>query len=191
MINILPIEDKKEIKREYFKRLSITALFSLAVILLAAIIMLLPTMLLLNESESVAQQELVFINQKIEDAGLSQIKPFVDDINKKIGVLKQASGFRKHSETIGEIFAAAGSGVKISAFSLSAKGQTEGVVISGNSSTRKDMLSFIESLKRCKAGARTNCTPFDKVESPVSNLLKERDIDFSIKAEVAAVNPKK
>lgn len=184
MINILPIEDRKEIKKNYFKRLLIVALVFFAVTILMAIIMLLPTIFFLNEHESVSQKELEYVNKKLGDAGISQITPMVEDLNKKVQILKTTSGFGKYSDTVTEILNAGGSGIKISSLSIKKSAGKESVYISGHSATRKDLLAFLDNLKQCKAAFKTKCTPFDKIESPVSNLLKESDIDFSINAEV-------
>jgi len=185
MINILPLEDRKEIKKDYFKRLSIVALVFFASIMFMAIIMLLPTIFFLGERESISKAELEYVNKKLSDIGISQTSPMVEDLNKKTQILKTTSGFGKYSDMITEIVAAGGGGIEISSLSIKESGSVGSVFISGKSLTRKDLLSFVENLKKCKAGLKTNCTPFDKIESPVSNLLKERDIDFSINAEIA------
>lgn len=184
MINILPIEERKEIKKEYLKRLSVVALVFFAITMLMAIVMLLPTVFFLNESESLSRVELEYVNKKLSDVGIAQISPMIEDLNRKVQILKTSSNFSKHSEIITEIMSAGGSGVKISALSVKMSAGKESIFISGRSETRKDLLAFVENLKKCKAGLNTKCTPFEKIESPLSNLLKEKDIDFSINAEV-------
>jgi hypothetical protein len=186
MINILPIEDRKEIKKTYFKRLSIVSLIFFTSTIFMAILMLLPTIFFLNENEGISKSEVEYINKKLSDVGISQITPMIEGLNKKTQILTKINGFEKDSDTITEIIKAGDSGVIISSFSISKGVSAEKIFISGESVTRKDLIAFMDNLKKCKAGLKTKCIMFDKIESPVSNLLKEKDITFSINAEVAS-----
>ena len=185
MINVLPIEDRKEIKKEYFKRLIVVSLALLAAVLAMATIMLLPTMIFLSDHEQIHQQEMEYIDAKLKSSGIATIKPLVDDLNKKISILNETSGFQSASRTAGEIMSLGLSGISIKSFSIKIEGDKETISITGQSATRRDLLSFVENLKKCKAGfAMRECIAFENVISPVSNILKDKDIAFSITADV-------
>lgn len=193
MINVLPIDDRREIKKEYFKRLATTSLVLFAVVFAMATIMLLPTMIFLSDHEKIHQREMEYVNAKLNASGISGIKPLVDDLNKKINMLSETSGFVNTSRTISELLSLSVQGIKINSFSINIDGNKEVFSVAGQSATRRDLLNFVENLKKCKARVADDCIPFENVVSPVSNILKDKDISFSITADVFAksnTNPK-
>ncbi len=190
MINILPIDDRKEIKKEYFRRFIAVSLVLLGATFAMAIVMLLPTVLFLSDYEQNYKDQLAYTSSKLADAGLSEIKPFVDELNRKTKILTDTNGFQSTSRVAGEILSLGGPGVAISSFSMRVDGKKELVSVSGQSATRKNLLDFLDNLKKCKALPLNGCVPFESIVSPVSNILKDKDISFSITMEISSSNPK-
>lgn len=175
MINLLPIEDKVEIKKEYFGRLTVVAGFFLLFVCLSSIILLGPSVFLVKKYKENYAKQLDFSERRLALSSAPESISAAKELNLKLKKLKelQKSG-DELSVLVKKITENKPSGVKLKVFFYDkrAKGVSDKILVQGFSSTRNNLLDFIERLR--------NSGKFAGVESPSSNLLSEKDIDFNI-----------
>jgi len=169
MVNLLPIENKIAIKKEYLRRLIVAfGLFSLATVLIA--VLLLVFLLFLVNKEKADYSAYLSLEQKhLDFLDEGEVIPFVTDVNSKTAAFEANSDNRKKaSDAIKMIIGAKAKGITINNFSLSGKD----ISLGGTAATRNDLSFFVDNLKKEPL--------FEKIDSPLSNFLKEKDIRFNI-----------
>ncbi len=179
MINLLPLGDRVEIKKEYLRRLAVVSGIFLSLSILVFIIILLPALLLAKNQKHNYERQLFLSQQQLVLSGAAGAILAAEDLNSKLEIF--GKGQKEAGEISGIIAVIIGNktdGIKLDAF-LYDKGK---IIVRGESETRKELLSFIEALKRERQ--------FTEVESPASNLLKEKDIEFNILIGLAKNNEK-
>ncbi len=172
-MNFLPEEDKGKIKKEYLRRLFVVVgLFSLSTIFIG-IILLLSSSVFLNDRKNNLERQLVISEERLSRGKIDDIIFLAEDLNKKISLLDSGQkNIREKSSIIRLILGEKTGSIKINDFLF----DKDKILIQGTSDTRQGLLSFIDSLKKKE--------DFKKVESPVSNLIKERDIEFRLTIEL-------
>ena len=169
MVNLLPIENKVLIKKEYLRRLVMTfGSFSFVVVIIAVLLLVFLLFLVNKEKNdygaylSLEQKHLTFLDEE-------EVTSFVADINSKTAAFEENSGkSKKTSGAIEKIVKAKTKGITIDRFSLSG-GK---VAFGGAAKTRNDLLFFVDNLKKEP--------DFKNIDSPISNFLKESDVKFNI-----------
>jgi len=177
MINLLPPEYRKIIEREFFRRYLVV--FGLFFILLACAEIIFALVLFSRLDTSLLEYgEELSITRKMSDTKkLETLEIKVDELDNLLSNYRETSGkMELFSVAITEILEASGSSVEINEFTFGKSGDISKAVIMGNAATRDSLLSFIARLK--------NKRSFEKVESPVSNLLKNADVNFSISMDL-------
>jgi len=164
-----------EIKKEYFRRLTVVAGFFLFFVCLSAIILLSPSVFLVKKYKENYVKQLDFSEQRLALSSAPESISAAKGLNLKLKKLKelQKSG-DELSVLIKKIIENKPPGVKLKVFFYDkrAKGVADKILVQGFSSTRDNFLDFIERLK--------NSGKFAEIESPPSNLLSEKDVDFNI-----------
>lgn len=178
MFNLLPEKEKKAAKAEYGRRRLIIALaFFLAVFAVGAIT-LVPSYVVsfyrlreINQTAEALQKNIAIKNQ-------SELNDLISSANKKTAALLQGSG-----PTATAAFAAIAS-------HRSQHITIEGITLGQSASKEKDKDKKMTLAVRGKATDRETLTRYAKelegdpmfmqVDLPISNLARERDIDFSL-----------
>jgi hypothetical protein len=171
-MNFLPEEDKKNIKREYYRRLFVVfGLFSFFAIVIG-IILLLPVIFLFQGQKTETARQIAVSQELLKNEGGENIVRLVQELNTRAEHLsEQKKNIWEASPLIKKILTAKSENIKIKRISLDEKT----IVVQGISDTRQRLLSFIDDLKR---------GGFSKVESPLSNIIKDKDIDFTINIQL-------
>ncbi len=172
-MNFLPEEDKGKIKKEYLRRLFvIIGIFSFFAISIGIILLLSPY-LFLKDQEHNLERQLAISEERLLRGKIENTISLVEELNTKISLLDSGQkNIGEKSAVIKLILEEKTNKIKILYFYF----DKEKVLIQGLSESRQNLLSFIDSLKKKKG--------FKKVESPVSNLVKERDIEFKLTIEL-------
>lgn len=180
MINLLPQEEKKKILTEYRFRLGIVAVFAVAALVLASLVLLAPSYFLAVSKYKSISVELAALESK-QGQGVrdKDINTQINTINKKINMfLKGVAVDTTASSTmqvILSILRTKGDAIKIQGVTYDiGTGQGRFVVV-GTALNRDGLSQFVESLKKEPT--------FAKVEIPISSYVKSSDIDFSIVVE--------
>ena len=177
MMNLLPQDEKKKITREYHARLIVAALTLFGSAISAGIIMLIPsyTSLLLEEG-SIA---LILGTPILEEQARAydELSSELDMANKKLAILKKgADDIDIFENVITPITARRGS---ISILGITYEKNINGakiVRVSGVAKDREVLRGFAKALEEEPY--------FERVEIPVSNFVKDRDIEFSLEIGV-------
>jgi len=172
-MNFLPEEDKRKTKKEYLRRLFvIVGIFSFLAVSIGIILLLSPHIFLKDQEDNLERQ-LSVSEERISRGKLENIIPFVEKLNAKISLLNSGGNrVEEKSAFIKIILEEKTNKIKINDFYFD-KGK---ILIQGLSENRQTLLSFVDYLKKKKE--------FKNVESPVSNLIKEEDIEFRLTIEL-------
>ncbi len=164
-----------EIKKEYFRRLTVVAGFFLLFVCLSAIILLSPSVFLVKKYKENYAKQLNFSERRLALSSAPESILVAKELNLKLKKLKklQKKG-EELSVLIKKITENKPRGVKLKVFLYDkrAKDVSDKILVQGFSTTRDDLLDFVEKLR--------NSGKFAGVESPPSNLLSEKDVDFNI-----------
>lgn len=184
MANLLPLTEKKNIRREYRARIGIVFLLLLSTLIIIATISLIP--LYISSSyklnDILAQIEDEKQNSFREDDKQDPIK-ITQDANAKLLVLRKKDSILPLSSELTTIIVGyKPSDVKIDAI-LYDRGLSDGkITLNGIARNRETLLSFLKSLERESM--------FKKVNLPISSFVKETDIKFSIRITIELENEK-
>lgn len=188
MLNILPHEENKKILTEYRLRLAVVAVFAVAALTLASLILLVPSYMLAVSKYNFVAGELARLEQKQGGAGQEkEITAQIREINKKINLFMgdEKTARQTPSEVILGIIADKDPAVKIQSVLYDIKPDLERLVLSGRADDRDSLARFLETLKKDPS--------FSKVELPIGSYVKSTNIDFSLVLErtIKEAPPKK
>lgn len=175
MINLIPPAAKKSITREYWKR-TITVwlwLFCVAFIMLA--VFLLPTyVMLLTEINNLSEEASVEVDAVATyDKSITELKK----ANAEALLLLGQKSTTTPSVLITKLVAYAGNGVTLNSFQLKSLNAGGEISVSGLASSRQTLANF-----RDVVAADEN---FRSVNLPISNLIKDKDLLFTMTMELA------
>ena len=173
MINLLPPENKIAIKKEYLRRLVVVfGIFLLSIILVIAVLLI--TLFFIVNNQKKAQDESVFLKEHLSLQNEAEINSLVSEINSKISLLNNnQKNTKRVSEILEKVISTKTKEIKITFLSF----DSNKVSIYGTSETRTDLINFIEDLKKEPV--------FSRVNFPLSNFLKEGNVEFNIVIELS------
>src|SRR3990167_3708325 len=181
-MNLLPEENKILFKKYYLRRLFIVFVFLFFSAVFAGIIVLIPTHLLISSHKNdLSAESAAYLKKEVKTANNAAALE-IEKLNNRLDFLEKAVNDKKLNIFLKNIFDKKNSGVKITSFSyekgnvskIKDKISTDDDKISlyGKARKREDLLIFEGQLKK-EWGDQ-------KVVSPVSNLINEKDLDFSL-----------
>jgi len=172
MINLLPLEEKKKVRGEYIARLAITTLHFLFATLLIIIVFIISFYISLTAAQQANRDRLNMLASGVSPSveGFDQI---IEGTNKKLHIL-QGDNKDQHiyDRVFGTIISHKGD-IRITGLVYEkGKDGSATVRLTGISPDRESLLAFTKVLEQE--------SPFTSVEVPVSNFVKERNIEFSM-----------
>lgn len=176
MINLLPPEDKKSIRKEYLGRLAAVwgAFFTFAFFAGAAV--LFPNFFIFFSQRGELASQIAAAEEKIKKLDAEKSAGEIKKINERLAMINSPKFDYRLSELFQEIIGLKSAGVKITAINFDVqktKSSTEArVSLSGKASARDGLLDFISKLKRSYGDQR--------VSSPITNLISDKDAAFSL-----------
>lgn len=186
MINLLPLENRIIIKKEYLCRLFVIISVFISFAIVSAIILILPLFYFLNQIELSYSNQLGIYKEGLESVSVLDTSSSVSNLNKELTILEKQKNNRELSSVIKKIVDYRNEGIILRVFSYSKSTYKEKdsrdlkikeiLKINGHSDSRNNLIIFLDVIK--------NDPDFSGVQSPVSNLLKISDIDFSITIEL-------
>lgn len=174
-MNLLPEENKILFKKYYLKRLfAVFAVLIFSIVAIGAVV-LIPMYSLILSYKNDLNKELAVYSKKDAKLADSAAALEIKKLNNRLDSAEKMSKTKELNSIFENIFARKNNGVKITFFSYE-KGKepkNEGSVhLSGTAETRDDLLLFESRLKKDWGES--------EVVSPVSNLINEKDFDFSL-----------
>ena len=177
MFNLLPKNLKEKIKTEYKLRKITVILIFIICLQLSFLIFLTPSWLIsfYKEKEVTSQSE--EIKKHLSDSSLSKVIVTIRGINTKLNIINSVLKYPKIVPFINTILSKKTSSIKIDelAYVLGQENTAE-IIIGGTSLTREALVSFVKALEDSKS--------FNKVNLPISNLAKDKNISFSISLQI-------
>lgn len=180
-INLLPREYQDELKYERISRfLAISGAFVFLMIL-ASIILLLPSRIFLALEKTELARQLEAVKNSSAFSRVEQVETEIKNLNADIASFGQKKeGLYAIAPAIASVLNRRPDGIKITGIIFSpAEKNKEGssvMVVSGSARNRDLLLAFTKS---------NETNPFlKKVRSPITNLLKESDFDYSLVLEM-------
>ncbi len=149
--------------------------FFLLFVCLSAIILLIPSVFLVKKYKENSAKQLVFSERRLALSSAPESILVAKELNLKLKKLKNLLKEKDElSSLIKNITENKPRGVKLKVFLYDkrANGVSDKILVKGFSATRGDLLDFIERIK--------GSGKFAGVESPPSNLLSEKNVDFNI-----------
>lgn len=173
MFELLPENQKKTLKKDYFFRLATVILASVLALSIFSFVFLLPSYFLSVVKEKAVSNEfdLAVKNKNIQKEQDLQLS--IKKSKEMLGILKIGEDKISIKDLIFKIVEKKNSGIMIGGFSINlSKNNKYEILITGTAQKRDNLKTFAENLKASKE--------FDGVDLPISNFAKIADIDFSI-----------
>ena len=172
--NLLPENYRSELKLERIRRLAVVSGLAVFAVVVVNIILLSPLFIFFVSTENELMRHLTAVKQSPAFLLTTEIETEIAELNSEINSL----GTRDHSPEIARailsILERRPAGIKISNIVFSSavpnRNQAPQISISGTASTRESLINFADSNKTSGF--------FKKVYSPISNLLKETNLDY-------------
>jgi len=177
--DLLPIERRNAISREYFLRLGVTASLFVTALVFAAMLLLVPTYVFLSESMRTKESHLASIDaafSSTDEAALSARFTALSENAAKLSALALAPSA---SATIRSVLALSRPGIALSGLTYTApSGTRPGTLsVSGTAMTRDALRNYQLAL---------SSLPFaTAADLPVSAYAKDSDISFTISVTLA------
>ncbi len=173
MINLLTKEGQEKLLREYRRRRLVVACFLLSVIWLAGLVTVGALVYQIHQKQTETDEALNRV--ALEPNANAGTQDSLQETNADIATLKKSGTSRPAlAELWQSVLKDKPNSVKITdwRWGIDTKTKVTKLELVGRSSTRQALLDFIEKLKQNKT--------FTTVDSPISNLIKNRDLDFTI-----------
>jgi hypothetical protein len=178
MINLIPPQAKKGIVREYWTRVVSVWFYTWSAALLGGVLIMVPAYVLINSQVSVYEESAKLASEKVAT---------FEDVSKGLAASSLQAGklvtsFRQSliSERISALRSLEKPGVTLSDFTIGRVDETYAPIqVTGTAQNRQALAAFRDRLLAQPDVA--------SVDLPISNLAKDRDIQFSL---LVVLNPK-
>jgi len=170
MINLLPEQAKLQLARDRFSRALLTAGAMLFMVTASAALMMLLTYVSLGLQKSELLRELAIAKKSPTLARVETVEEKIILTNDVVKIfLKGLERENRISHILDEALKNRPPAVGINEFTYNSPNEFR---LRGSAQSRNDLLLFVERLSKSKV--------ISGVNSPISNLLKDRDIEFEL-----------
>ena len=177
VINILPYEEKKILRKEYWMRLFTMVLNLIALAGVVATLLLFPSYFLSKSKENLVESSLEAFNNQNPDLTNNNISEITGDINSKLETLDKAeASYQVNDKVLNNILSSRTSGITFSQILFNKKtteaGSASILEVYGTATSR-------DALRNFKTALDSNPS-FSKVDLPISDFLEKSNLDFTI-----------
>lgn len=175
MINLIPNQEKKRKVKDFYFRLGVVFLVTMAVCILINLVAILPAYFLSSVKKNLVEEKLA--TQKSDPIPITDQNTLatITDLKSKLDLIEKAEQgkYLVSTSVINEVLLKKMPDIKITEISYNYN-STNGkkVSISGIAPSRERLLLFRNALQEDVA--------FKKVDLPISNFIKGSDIEFSL-----------
>ena len=181
-LNLLPPEDRKQMGRERMSRFFKLIFGITAALFLTGDVLLLPTYFFLFFEHKGIQQQQVTLEQNTKTEQAKTATARIEEINAQLKRFPHEYPLTVSPATRYLQYISQGIPPGIGLTSFAYLKEEKSITLRGKAVRRDDLLAFISHLR--------DNTAFGNVESPVTNLLKEEYIDFTITISLNGSSPK-
>lgn len=179
MINLIPPAAKKIMTRDYWARVGIVWVLLIGTACFIVTLLLIPTYVLIQIKTTLLNEEAKSATEKMASYDISATELQV--ANRQAQILLQEPPLVSYSTFMNDLEQAADLDVKITEFRFVRTKNSGLINLSGIAKTRQSLADFRDVLE---ADVR-----FVKVDLPISNLIKDRDLLFSMSLIMATTTP--
>lgn len=182
MSNLLPEKNKKDILKEFFLRLIIVFFSLFFSLMCVAVVLLIPSYILSQVKEIGANDETKIFKQVSDFRKTETPFDLLEKEKMKIYLLKESDNFSV-DDIIEIIINKKNSDIKITGifYDNVSKNKDDSnyshLVIKGVANKRSALINFVDGLKQENY--------FSNIDLPVSNLVKDESVDFSLNINVS------
>ena len=176
MINLLSIDDRQAVRAEYRHRLFILGSLLIFGLILISLIILGSFVFILSLRRDAVSGQIEATRQQFASTELEATRQLIGQANDAIKIINPTTDQELISAIWERLITLRGPGVRLNHLAFSSLGESQ-VAVNGQSQTRANLLAYLENLKRSGY--------FLRVESPIKNIIRERDITFSLLVTLA------
>lgn len=174
MINLLPNSKKQVVRAEYRRRVAVVALSLFLAASFFAFLFLVPSYLLSYLKLVSLEERAALFKKSIEEETAAKE---LARLETELSLLRVGETAPSASAFIEAVVKEKGAAVRLKQISYERRGKTAKFDVSGSAATRASLIAFVDRLK-----ARNE---FEDVYSPISNLVKDKDITFTVQISIA------
>lgn len=175
MINVLPEQEKKDLRHEYYMRVAIVSLNIFTLIALLASLLLVPPYMVSTSKESSVKNTLAIINKENPEISLKDLNTFIEKINSTLSLFINNTVTRNVMDDVYmPVLSVRPANISIAQL-LFAEHGGNGVAeldLHGVAQDRDALQAFKDIL--IKTGK------FTSVDVPISSFVKKNNIDFTV-----------
>jgi hypothetical protein len=151
MLNLLPAEEKKYIRKDFLKRAAVEALGVLMFVVICGIGFLVPSYLVLKTEIDSFASELNSLEDQFDNSELTALREQVKKQNAEISRIVDAFDVMPlYSVVLADLLERQTNGVSILSFSIQKEGEQIIMHIAGESLDRDHLVAFAESLRESR-----------------------------------------
>lgn len=173
-LNLLTPQARQIIAYERYRRAALALVVSVGAALTIFAVLLLPTFFFITFYENELARQLEMERASAKRAKLDALESLAADINGLAGRILAEEQKSRIYPVVSEVVSAIPEGLTISSLRLSV--DKKNLVIDGQAETRD---IFLEAIKRLRDSPSVS-----NVVSPLSNIIRERDITFSLNISI-------
>lgn len=173
MLKLLTEKERQKVASEYIVRRAVVVISGLILVLLIGIVGLLPSYVLSNarQNEALAlTKSMDGVENREDESGL---QAWLIKINKKLALLSPKLDVDRPSNFIERVNEQSIKGVRLTDFSWTKVAGKINLSVGGVAQDRQTLIMFENNINSSQH--------FSEVTLPISNLVKDKDIDFQIK----------
>lgn len=177
MFNLLPENLRERIKKEYRFRLTIVVLSFIILSQISFLVFLFPSWLIsfYKEKDFIVKSD--EISKTISALDVASTTSFIKVLNERLLNINDAMEYPMMMPIFDSILSVRSPSIRLSGIYYTASDSNSAVVtISGMSDKRDSLVFFTENLRKIES--------FSKVDLPISNLAKDKNIDFTISINI-------
>ena len=173
LTNLLPSDRKKQLQKEYTKRLVTISVWAVSFLLITFTILQLPLLVFEIQDKQSNERELALLSAQLSNSGNTEASARLKVLNENLSYLSRLSTTTTGSEIVTSVTNAPHAGIHITGVSYSTptKGVGGRVVLIGVATTRQTLQAYTDTLENLLRIS---------VDLPISAYAKESDIPFSI-----------
>ncbi len=177
MFNLLPENLRNAVVKEYHLRLTIVVMVYVILIQVSFLIFLFPSWLVSFYKEKDFSSQSDELNKSLSTLDISSTTSFIKSFNTKIGIINDSLEYPKFVPILDDVLAKKTGTIRITGMYYTVNSINSGTLtLEGIGDTRESLVSFSDSLKTIGY--------FKKVDLPISNLAKDKNIDFTISINI-------
>lgn len=172
MINLIPPSAQEQVKREYWVRVISVWMTLIATGCVVVAVLNIPVYVLVRSQLDAFLVE--YKQANLESESFKESEQAVIQANQVAALLAQHDDTQLLSGIVDELDALTGQGIRITDFTISRsmEGGLAPITIKGTAASRLDLTNFRDAIESHPL--------FSNAELPLSNLAKDRDIEFTI-----------